>query len=102
MLPPDRRDRRRHVLVDDREGPVDQGRVGERHLVEPQHRDAPAGQPPRQILERLVAADRLVPVVRAGAGEQHDADTVTLMWQAHRPGHGQRARPDRHVLLVER
>ena len=40
-------------------------------LLVAQHGDALAGQAPGQVAERLVGADRLVAVVRAGAVDQH-------------------------------
>src|SRR6185312_15889129 len=63
----------RQVLVAEREptGVPDLGGVRMSDLVKPQHGHPTAGQPPGDVLERLVAPDRLVAVKRPRSGEEH-------------------------------
>ena len=93
----------RHVLVVQREAPrvpqLRRMRVGD--LVEAQHGHAARRQSPGDVLQRLVAPDRLVAVERTRPRQQHDARPATVR-QAERAGHGQRPRAERDLLLFER
>ena len=70
----DGRNCRGHVLVNNREVRhlLDLGGMAVGHLVEAQDGNAARGEAPSEILEWFVPADRLIPVDRSGAGEQHE------------------------------
>ncbi len=100
----DGRDRVVDVLVFEREAGIlgDHTAVDVRDLVEAQYGDAPVGEPPREVLERLVPPDRLVAVSRPRTGEQHHGGVRSRpAWQGEGARHRERSGADRHVLLVE-
>ena len=93
-----------HVLVGDGEARsrLDLGGVGEGHLVEAEHCNSAGSEAPRQVLERLVAADRLVAVQDSGPGEQDDGGMdAGRVGEAHRAGDGKGPGAERDVVLIE-
>ncbi len=72
-------------------------------LVVAQYGQPPRGQPPGQVLERLVLADGLVPVVGAGPGQQHHRRVRPRgPRQAQCPRHRPRPRAHGDIVLGER
>src|SRR5690606_20355742 len=78
-------------------GPVDEG-----SLIVAEHRDAPGGQAPRQIPERTVGADPLVPILGPGPVDQHHpGEGPFTPGEGEGPGQLVRRLADGHLHLDE-